>query len=335
MRVAESGVGRGSDYSELLRQVKRAGLLNRQPIKATLRAALVAALFVAGWIGFALLGQSWWQLAVAGFLGLVFTQLGFLGHEAGHRQLFRSSRANDAVGLLAGNLGIGLSIGWWVDKHNRHHAHPNHTGLDPDINPGGIVFTEDSARARRGVGGLLARSQAFLFFPLLTLEAFALRVSSVRSLIRQGARVRPLEIVLLGTHLAGYLTVVLLVLPPWQALAFIAVHQGVLGLYLGCSFAPNHKGMPMPDEADDLDFLRKQVLTARNVRGGWLVDTALGGLNYQIEHHLFPSMPRWNLRHAQPLVRDFCAKRAVPYHETSLVNSYAQALRHLHTVGRA
>jgi len=265
----------------------------------------------------------------------VFTQLGFLGHEAGHRQLFRSRRANEVVGLLSGNLGIGLSIGWWVDKHNRHHAHPNDAGRDPDVGAGGIVFTEAAARSRRGLAGLLVRSQAFLFFPLLTFEAIALRVASVRALVRGEARFNPLETVLLGAHLAGYLTVVLLVLSPGQALAFVAVHQGLLGLYLGCSFAPNHKGMPMPGEGDDLDFLRRQVLTARNVRGGWLVDVALGGLNYQIEHHLFPSMPRANLRRAQPLVRDFCADRAVPYLETTLFASYAQALRHLHAVGRA
>ena len=61
---------------------------------------------------------------------------------------------------------------------------------------------------------------------------------------------------------------------------------------MGCSFAPNHKGMPVLSAGHTLDFLRKQVLTSRNIRGGWFVDILLGGLNYQIEHHLFPSMPR-------------------------------------------
>ena len=75
------------------------------------------------------------------------------------------------------------------------------------------------------------------------------------------------------------------------------------------------------------------MLTSRNVRGGRLVDFALGGLNYQIEHHLFPSMPRPNLRHAQPLVRAFCAQHGLAYVEASLVGSYVQALRHLHAVG--
>ena len=92
---------------------------------------------------------------------------------------------------------------------------------------------------------------------------------------------------------------------------FILVQQGLFGFYLGCSFAPNHKGMPILAAADKTDFLRRQVLTSRNVRGGWLTDLALGGLNYQIEHHLFPSMPRAQPAPAQPLVRAFC-ERARP-----------------------
>jgi fatty acid desaturase len=144
-------------------------------------------------------------------------------------------------------------------------------------------------------------------------------------------RHRAVESVLLGAHLLGYLAVLLLVLSPLQALAFFVVHQALFGVYLGLTFAPNHKGMPHP--TGDEDYLRKQVLTSRNVRGGWLVDTALGGLNYQIEHHLFPAMPTANLRHAQPIVQRYCAEIGVPYEMTGLADSYAQALKHLHDVG--
>ncbi len=115
-----------------------------------------------------------------------------------------------------------------------------------------------------------------------------------------------------------------------QAVAFLLVHQALFGVYLGMTFAPNHKGMPHP--TGDEDYLRKQVLTSRNVRGGWLTDAALGGLNYQIEHHLFPGMPTPNLRKAQPIVRAYCAEIGVPYEQTGLIASYRQALRHLHEV---
>jgi fatty acid desaturase len=139
---------------------------------------------------------------------------------------------------------------------------------------------------------------------------------------------------MLGLHLVGYLTTVLLVLSPLKAIAFIAVQQALFGLYLGCSFAPNHKGMPILAATDRSDFLRRQVLTSRNVHGNWLTDYALGGLNYQIEHHLFPSMPRPNLRHAQTIVRDFCHQHDIAYYQTTLLHSYTQALHHLHQVGQ-
>jgi fatty acid desaturase len=335
MQPAETVVRARSDYSELLRRVKEAGLLNRRRVYYVVRIAMIALLFVGGWVTFALLGRSWWQLAVAAALAVVFAQVGFLGHDAGHRQVFRSRRANDVVGFLSGNLGIGLSFGWWVDKHNRHHANPNHEDRDPDVSGSAIAFTETDGRARRGLARVFARHQAALFFPLLFLEAVALKVASLRALLCNEVKRPRLETFLFGLHLGGYLTAVLLVLPPWHALVFLVVHQGLLGLYLGCSFAPNHKGMPMPSNDDNLDFLRRQVLTSRNVRGGLLVDLAMGGLNYQIEHHLFPSMPRSNLRRAQPLVRAFCAERSVPYLESTLLGSYGQTLRHLRTVGRA
>jgi fatty acid desaturase len=150
--------------------------------------------------------------------------------------------------------------------------------------------------------------------------------------LRSGAvKRRGLESVLLVVHAVGYLSALLIVLSPPQALAFLVVHQALFGVYLGMTFAPNHKGMPHPTGAED--FLRKQVLTSRNVRGGWLIDAALGGLNYQIEHHLFPAMPTPNLRKAQPIVQEYCAQIGVAYEQASLLASYRQALRYLHDVG--
>jgi fatty acid desaturase len=326
---------RGSDYAELSRQVKQAGLLERRRWSYTWRIAIVVALLAAGWGAFVLVGDSWWQLAVAVFLGVMFTQLGFLGHDAGHRQISGSRRVSRILGVLLGNLGIGLSYGWWVDKHNRHHAHPNTEGADPDIGMRVLAFTETQARASRGWSRAVFRYQAYLFFPMLIGEALSVHVAGVRSLASRDSGTRPAEAALLGIHFVGYLTAVFLVLSPVKAVVFILVQQGVFGVYLGAAFAPNHKGMPILSPDDRSDFLRRQVLTSRNVRGGWLTDLALGGLNYQIEHHLFPSMPRPALGRSQPLIVEFCRQHGLPYCEASLVGSYAQALRYLAIVGRS
>jgi fatty acid desaturase len=182
---------------------------------------------------------------------------------------------------------------------------------------------------------LLTRYQAWFTIPLMFLEGLNLHVAGVRALMHRTRyrRSRPVETVLLAVHAGGYLTVLFLVLSPGHALAFVAVQQGLFGLYLGASFAPNHKGMPILPAGDKTSYLRRQVMTARNVRGGPFTDLLLGGLNYQIEHHLFPSMPRPNLRRAQAIVRSHCHARNVPYQEDGLLASYAAGLRHLGAMG--
>jgi fatty acid desaturase len=326
----------GSDYAALSRSVRRAGLLRRRPGWYRTKIAANLLLLAAGWAAFALIGRSWWQLLTALFLAVMYTQTGFIGHDAGHRQITGSRRADDLIGRIHGNLLIGLSYGWWISKHNRHHAYPNHVGRDPDIAGNAIAFTAGHSRARRGAGIWLARWQAWLFFPMLLLEGWHLHAAAIRVLMsRRGVKVRVVEAGLLAVHVVGYLCALFWVLSPLQAVVFLAVHQGLFGIYLGSSFAPNHKGMTMFGEGEKVDYLRRQVLSSRNIRGGPVTDFALGGLNYQIEHHLFPSMPRPNLRHARGLVRGFCARQGIRYCETDLVSSYAQVLQHLNTVGSA
>lgn len=335
--TARTVADRGSEYAILCRQVKSAGLLKRRPAYYTTKIVLTLACFIAGWAAFGLLGRSWFQLLIAAFLAVVFTQIAFLGHDAGHRQIFATKRANDLLGIIHGNLLVGLSFSWWVDKHNRHHAHPNTEGADPDIGAGVFAFTAEQATKRESVAGrALARSQAWLFFPTLLLEGLNLHVASIRALLDtpRHRHSRRVEVALLVIHAAGYLTALFLILSPGQALAFLGVQQGLFGLYMGASFAPNHKGMPILSAADKTDYLRRQVLTSRNVRGGHVTDFILGGLNYQIEHHLFPSMPRPNLRRAQTLIQGYCRERGVSYREDTLLRSYAQTLRHLGDVGR-
>jgi fatty acid desaturase len=322
-----------SDYADLSARVRSAGLLDRRTGYYAAKFTLTLAAFAAGWGVFVLVGATWWQLVTAAVLGVLSTQVAFLGHDAGHKQVARTKRVSYLMGLLLGNLGVGLSFGWWLDKHNRHHAHPNHAELDPDVEPAGpLVFLPGQDAGRRGLLAWATRHQALLFFPILLLEGLNLHVASVQALRDGTVRARWREGGLLAVHLVAFTVAPFLVLTPWQALAFLAVHQAVFGFYMGCSFAPNHKGMPPLTPEEERDYLRRQVLTSRNVRGGRLVDLVLGGLNYQVEHHLFPSMPRPNLRRAQRVVARFCAERGVRYVETGLIDSYRQVLRHLHDI---
>jgi fatty acid desaturase len=330
---------RGSDYAALIKTVRGAGLLNRSLVSYGIRGLFTLGFLAATCLAMVWVGNSWYQLINAAVLGLAFGQLAFLGHDAGHQAIFASRRWNDAVGRVLGNVLVGLSYGWWVDTHNRHHANPNHEQRDPDIGDGVLAFTTAQAAKRGGpVSRFIARRQAWLFFPLLSLEGISLHVDSVVALhtgeyrsSRGGSR--RFEAIGLILHAALYVTLLLVVMSPEKAVAFAGVHQAVWGIYMGCTFAPNHKGMPIIGPGEKLDFLRRQVLTSRNVRGGMLTDLAFGGLNYQIEHHLFPNMPRPALRRAQPLVRAHCEALGLPYCETSLIQSYRAALTHLHAMG--
>jgi fatty acid desaturase len=322
-----------SGYAELTREIRRRGLLGRRRgfYTGLFTTNLIALALVI--VGMVLLHDTWWLMLVAAVFAVVSAQIAFFGHDTGHRQVTRRAGASRWLGLLHANLLSGLSYGWWVDKHNAHHASPNELGSDPDVHPGVLVFDSEHAEARTGTAAWLTRHQAWLFFPLLLLEALNLHVSSVRALLRPGIRDRGWELALLAVHGVAYVGLLVATMSWAQALVFAAIHQGLLGLYLGCSFAPNHKGMPTMSGEQARDPLLRQVLTTRNVRGGPVVDVVLGGLNYQIEHHLFPSMPRPNLRHAQPVVREFCRKYGVSYEETSALTSYREVLRHLREVG--
>jgi len=328
------------DFGVLARQVREAGLLNRRFGYYGAKIPLTVGAFGAGFAGLILLGNSWYALAIAAFLGLTFTQLGFVGHDAGHQEVFRSRRANRLLGFAVGNVLIGMSFGWWVPKHSAHHAHPNEIGRDPDIGDGpSCPATVDGADV---TGGRLSRAmdrwRAPLFFPLMIMRSTGIYVLSVQRLVRTRDRAAVVEGALLALHVALYLTCVFWVLSPLKAVAFIAVQQAVFSVYLGCSFAPNHKGMPIVDPEEGLSFVRRQVITSRNIAGGRFTNLLLGGLNYQIEHHLFPSMPRPNLARAQGIVRAFCLENDLGYEEDSLIGSYRKTLRSLRgavTVGVA
>jgi fatty acid desaturase len=325
---------KGSDHAELRRLVTAAGLLDKRPGYYWVRIAGTLLLFALGWVAFIKIGASWWNVITAVFLAVMSTQIGFLGHDVGHQQVFRSKTRSTRFSMVLGNLLLGLSIAWWIDKHNDHHANPNHDDKDPDVGAGFIVWTQEQAEARTSaLGRWTARNQWWLFFVIMPLESLSLHVSSVQY-VRSGAfksrQVRVMEGILLLLHFGLYGAAVFTVLTPLQAVVFTIVHQGLWGSYMALAFAPNHKGMPHPK--GDEDFLRKQVLTSRNVRGrfaGWV----LGGLNYQIEHHLFPAMPSPNLRKAQPLVEAFCRAHGVDYLNVGAVESYGQVVVYLREVG--
>ena len=325
----------GSSFTALTRRVHDMNLMRRR--YGYYWTKLIGALLIlAAWVlAFIWIGDSWWQLVSAAVLAIIMTQLGFLGHDAAHRQIFKSGRWNDWTSMIIANLLVGISYGWWRSKHNRHHANPNRVGSDPDVHLSPIAITpEQATRPRSRLMKWLVSHQGWYFFPILLLEGLSLHSEGFRRAFSRGpVERRWVEFTLLAIRLGGLVALVFLVLPPGKALAFLAVEIAVFGLYLGSAFAPNHIGMPLVSPRLKLDFLRRQVLMSRNVSGGRLIAILMGGLNYQVEHHLFPSMARPSLRKVQPLVAAYCAAAGVPYTQTTLWQSYGAVIRYLNSVG--
>jgi len=332
--VGAAQAAHASDYTELAKAVKDAGLLERRPVFYVIRVAVLAVALAAGFAMLFTLGHTWWQLLVAVYFAIVFTQVAFLTHDSAHRQVFESGKRNEWFSRLAGNLVVGLGYGWWMNKHSKHHANPNKIGKDGDIAPGAIAFVRDDAVARTGAARWFTSKQGYYFFPILLLSGMDLHVSAIKSVLGgEPVKHRFVEGALLAIRLIGFPVLVFLALGPVLGAAFMLVQLMGFGLYMGGTFAPNHKGMQLVGENEKLDYLRRQVLTSRNISGRKGVATAMGGLNYQIEHHLFPSMPSINLRRVRPLVIAHCEKLDIPYTETTLVESYGIVVRYLHKVG--
>ena len=320
-----------SEYAELKRRVKEAGLLEKQPLFYTSQILLILSLLAVSITVLVLVDALWLQLLNAVFLAFVFTQISFLGHDASHRQIFGSARNNNLVGTIFWNVLIAMSNRWFIYRHNRHHASSNELANDPDADLIILSFSERQAHERQGLLRFFVRYQVFLL-PLLSLEMIVLHYASYRYLRSQRGNYPAIEVPLTILSLMAYLALPYYFLGFGQAVLFIVVHQLFFGLYFSSVIASNHKGMPYWDENAVLDFLSQQVLTSRNVTSSPLTDFWYGGLNFQIEHHLFPNMPRNKLRSAQVIVKRFCEERSISYCETGLVQSYRDVLRSLRAV---
>ncbi|MBA8817605.1 fatty acid desaturase [Microbacterium halimionae] len=323
-------------YTEVSKVTRETGLLKRARGFYALVGGILAICLAGCVTGFILLGDSWFQLLIAGALGIILTQIAFVSHEAAHRQILESGPRNDrlARGLISGV--VGMSYSWWSSKHTRHHANPNRVSRDPDIEVDTVSFLEEDAAKARGLHVFLTRRQGWFFFPLLTLEGLNLHYLGVKHLTTtKNVKGRWIELSLIAGRFALYLSLLFWALPLGMAFAFLGVQLAVFGVYMGAAFAPNHKGMPIVDRDAKLDFFTKQVRTSRNISGGWYTTWLMGGLNYQVEHHLFPNMPRPHLAKARLIVRDYCETLNVPYTETTLLRSYAIVIEYLNRVGLA
>lgn len=329
-------------YSELLTTIKNEGLLQKTPnfyiwTFIAITVASLSAWAAIIWLSITLSGP--WELLILPLVvlhGALTSQYAFIGHELAHNQVFRSNRLNTALGLVVANLFAGLSYGFWLSKHNRHHGKPNMIESDPDINLRVIAFSTEQKYAKSSTERILTKNQGWLFPILLLFTAFDLLLDSVKSVTRttgRGAHLRWIEGAMLLVRFATPVLVFAIFMELWMLPIAWLTYMLSFGWFMGSTFAVNHIGMPLIEKDSRIGFLERQVLTSRNVKPSWLKDSLMGGLNYQIEHHLFPSMSRPNLAKARPLIQQFCKENGIPYKEQGLLKAFAEVIAHMQKVG--
>jgi fatty acid desaturase len=321
-----------NEYAELKQRIKQKGLLEQQPVYYTYKILFTLGLMALSLSCLVIFNHSWFQLLNAVFFAFASAQIGFIGHDLGHRQIFRSTRYFLLSSFVAANLLLGWTWSWWIDKHNRHHAHPNEEEVDPDISIPMLAFSKEEAQRKQGFLRFMVKYQAYLYLPLELLGWLTFLIFSITFIVQKKAKYPLAEGLLMIVHYLLYFALLFSCLSFWQALLFFVIHRALFGLYLGSVAAPNHKGMLIADKEKPLDFLHQQVLSSRNVRSHPVTDFWYGGLNYQIEHHLFPTIPRNNLKDAQRIVKAFCQEHEIPYHETDFLQSYREIFQHLNQV---
>ncbi len=329
-------------YGQLLEQVKEKNLLQKTPKFYVKYFTIITVFSVLTWgavIAVGLMTEGWWQLALLPLIviqGALTAQYGFIAHELAHQQVFENRKYNDYGALVVANLFAGLSYGFWMQKHNRHHGKPNMVGSDPDIDLRVVAFSTEQKYQKPSAERMLTRHQGWAFPMLVLFTAFDLLLDSFKSVFRKegrGANLRFIEGAMLLVRLIFPLAFYALVLPLWAAPIAWFAYMIAFGGFMGVAFAVNHIGMPLVEKGSRIGFLERQVLTSRNITPGAVNDTFLGGLNYQVEHHLFPSMSRPMLSKVRPLVQAFCAEHSIKYTEVSFTKGFSDVISYLNEVG--
>lgn len=343
--ASHEGAGFVADFRDLKAEFMREGLFKSSKLYYVWKLASTSGIILAA-IGLLYLAPSsllaFFVAAVA--MGLGLQQAGWLSHDFCHNQVFNSRALNVALGYTTGNFMQGFSVYWWKHKHNTHHALPNQVTpggeapVDPDIDTlPFLAWSEEQlvAAKKRGDKHLgMLRYQDRLLWPLLLFARMSWCEQSVEYAVacfEESTLLGVVEVGLLAVHYGWLAGSACCLLGLMKGLAFVAAAQMFGGLFLGYVFIQSHNGMEV--YSDNKDFATSQLVSTRDIAPGLWNDWFTGGLNYQIEHHLFPKMPRHNLGRTASRVRALCEKHDLPYESVGMIEATRRVVRHLAQVG--
>ncbi|RDB28989.1 Delta 8-(E)-sphingolipid desaturase [Hypsizygus marmoreus] len=330
-------------YKELHQRVVDAGLYNTPYLTGygpeIVRYTLLACLSVYSY-------HHSWFITSAVCLGLMWHQLVFSAHDLGHMGVTHVWAIDRLISILIADFIGGLSIGWWVENHNIHHIVTNHPSHDPDIQhlpffAVSPVFMSSlwSSYYKRVMpfdqfAKIFVSIQHKLFYIVMAFARFNLYVNSYVFLYKKAFDTRRAR----GAGWSWGLEVVGLVFfwcwfgrvlygcGSWQmALAYLLVSHAVTSP-LHVQIVLSHFSMSTADLGPTESFPHRQMRTTTDVICDESVGFVHGGLHLQVTHHLFPRLPRHNLRRASVLVKEFAREQGLIYAEFGFVNGNAEVI---------
>ncbi|KAH8657843.1 fatty acid desaturase-domain-containing protein [Xylariales sp. PMI_506] len=297
-----------------------------------------------------------WYITSAILLGGFWHQIMFTAHDAGHTAITHIFVIDTLIGLFIADFCCGLSMGWWKSSHNVHHLVTNQPEHDPDIQNvplfatcpsffkslsstyyDGFTFVWDAA------ADFLVPYQQYTYYPVMGIARFNLyllswlHVISNRSTGLNNSRawwIRPVEIAFMTGYwfLFGY-CLLWRTLPTWTIRVVFVLVSHIITMPLHVQITLSHWGMPTSDLGESESFPQRQLRTTMDVDCPAWFDFAHGGLQFQAVHHLFPRVPRHNLRKVQALVREFCKDTGIPYTILTFQKGNKKVLGRLEEIG--
>lgn len=320
-------------YSQLKKDVEEVGILDRDYFFYFWILLFVFCGFLTSAF-FIIISKNPFAIILSGLSFAFFSvQLGGLFHDSGHRAVFRSTKNNDILGHICCALVV-YPFTNWKNLHNKHHAKPNQEDNDPDVEVPFLAFTQKTLKKKKGIPKFLSKYQAFIYLPLSFTTAIFFQTRDITYLRKYAKRLPFWEAFFYVVGLITWLIFPVLFFGLAKAvLVYLSVYP-LMGFYLYNVFAPNHKGMPQLEKKADLSFLEHQISTTRNIKGGIYYDFIYMGLNYQMEHHLFPHCPRNKLKLITPYLKKLCANTNLEYTETGVIESNKIIISELNNIAK-
>jgi len=314
-------------HRQLREELMRAGCFRRAPMRSFVFGAFLLASYACAYSVLLAAPAPLVRAAALVTLAFISVQAGFLAHEAGHGAITRRRRLAAGIGQVFNTLLTGLSFSYFSHIHRLHHPHTNERVRDPDMQSGFFSMYAQSAAAKRGLGALITRHQAVLIWILVSLQAFSLKIDSLRHVLARPRTTRADQAMLLA-HAVLWLAVPAAVLGAADAALNYVLVTWIIGPYLGTIFLVNHIGTRVVEPGEPVAFLEHELGATRNLGTGRVQDVLFGGLNNHVEHHLFPAVPSARLPLARRITRAFCHRHGLAYREMSWLQAAREVTRH-------